>query len=168
MKGWKPALDEDGIPTEYHDKLNRYFALHEPESFEDIECAILEVVQDLAYSKPKEHVKPWMNSEIQDLIRKRSNTRNQEERKMLSIKLKKVWRREKRKYQNKSFDQILNDFKKFENFDRVRDAPIKRRMPKSKPNEEDVHRSWSNIFLSEMGRMTCNDINFEALADVDS
>ena len=82
-----------------------------------------------------------MNSEIQDLTRKRSNSRNQEERKILSIKLKKIWRREKRKYQNKSFDQILNEFKKFKNFDHIRDAPIKRRMPKSKPNEEDIHRS---------------------------
>ena len=58
MKGWKPVLDEDGIPTEYDEKLNRYFASYGPENFEDIECAILEVIQDLSHSKPKEYVKP--------------------------------------------------------------------------------------------------------------
>ena len=127
---WLPKFNENREPQEYHDCLNRYFALHEMQSLHDVEVAIQSCAQVCNTTENQTESKPWLNSEIRHLINERRCTRDSRRRKEISLQLKRTWRREKRKFQNREFDKIIDEFKNLDRLQVVHETSIRKTMPK--------------------------------------
>ena len=88
--GWKPKLDEEKKPTEYHECLNA--ALQHSQT--DLAAAVVEAATSTAAQRPRprrEH-----NAEVQALFEQRRDEDDPERRKQLSKQLWKALRRQRR------------------------------------------------------------------------
>ena len=95
---WHPKSDSE--KKAYHDILQEQLYANNPESLNAIEEIIYTVAEEIKNSSSCqakcEH--PWQNSEINLLIKQRREARDTKLRHHLSLKLKRAWRCEKRKY----------------------------------------------------------------------
>ena len=81
--------------------------------------------------------------------------------------MKRTWRREKRKFPNREFDKIIDEFKNLDRLQVAHETPIRKRMPKVRPHDQDFKLFWSNIFRTEQIKMNHDHIDFDALSRVE-
>ena len=111
--------------------------------------------------------KLWLNSKIRYLVNERRCTRDSTRRKGISLQLKRTWRREKRKFQNREFDKIIDEFKNLDRLQVAHETSIRKRMPKVRPHDQDFKLFWSSIFYTEQIKMNHDHIDFDALSRIE-
>ena len=123
--------------------ISRSITRLNPESLHNLETIIYRASYNEADSQSNSnHLKQlvWKNDEIRSIIAQRRSTTNNDEKKGLSLKLKKLWRREKRKHQNQQFEKIHDELKSQDRLEIAQDIPIKRRLPKNRPDPMEMHQ----------------------------
>ena len=97
---WTPYFDEYNEAPEYQAILEDQLSSQAPSNLEDLEKMIFYAAKSSNIYENKSIKKPWESSEIQALKKLRHNAKDKEERKRLTLQIRKLWRRSKRQYQN--------------------------------------------------------------------
>ena len=119
MKKWRPAFDEDGIATQYHESLNKYFDASPATSRSSLQLNILSAAEEADARLEQKIHHPWMTYEIHDLIQTRRREKNKMRRKMLSKAIQKKTKQAIRKWKDNEIERISDDFKDLNRFERI-------------------------------------------------
>ena len=69
-KGWKPEIDDVGIPRQYHEKLYTAMMTHDPHTLPELNAIMIEASEKSSCHIEDQLRKPWQSEEVQQLILK--------------------------------------------------------------------------------------------------
>jgi hypothetical protein len=100
VEAWKPKLDEEKKPSEYHECLNT--ALYHSQT--DLAAAVVEAATSTAAQRPRPRCEH--NAEVQALFEQRRDEDDPERRKQISKQLWKALRRQRRQRVEEDIDDL--------------------------------------------------------------
>ena len=111
-----------------------------PNTLNDLEHTIASAASVSNTHEQTKIIRPWETEEIQELKHKRSQARDKDVRRSISLRVRKLLRKAKHEYQDRYFENILHEVKNLNRFEIIQQMPIKRRVEQDKPVNEEVHQ----------------------------
>ena len=93
---WRPQLDLNGAPTQYHQKMDKCLAESSNASLKELQSIIRDSASSfgISHDRPDGSIRPEKSVELRALIKERRRCRQQNECRELSKKILRMTRRE--------------------------------------------------------------------------
>lgn len=129
-RGWKPILDDSGIPTQYHDMLNKSLRSCRDSTLRGLENICKDVVRQLSDNDRLVHAwDGFQDSDFQSLLEQRKLVKSPRPRAELSKKIRKQLRRKLREQRASRIQHVLEEFSALDRLHACHSLPVRYLVP---------------------------------------